>query len=224
MNGLDTPDDPSAPNPSPPVAASDPLKSMKLFFIDNQAGWPEEAVLAGDLVLWPDDGKYPSFTPVASAKHPAFDGQIIVQAGNRGLIISLCPGAVSMQDVRRILSAKGELGPEQYRVAVDAIVHRLMLYRAAGPETDAVHPFALLQWMQKANPMEAAIIQKALKLLYAKPEGIAYPTADGSNAFLNRELVHQEVEGMLDQLSATLNPSDIIKPVSGDAATTTTTE
>lgn len=94
MNATDEQDDPSSPEQ---VVASSPLKSMKLFFIDNQVSWSDKAVLAGDLVLWPDDNKYPAFVPVASAKHPNFDGTIVVLAGNRHIIVSLCEGAKALR-------------------------------------------------------------------------------------------------------------------------------
>ena len=221
MNSTDLPDDPNAPRD--PLAPA-PIKNMRMFFIDNQAGWPADAVLAGDLVIWPDDTKYPSFVPVASARHPAFDGQVIVQAGARRLIVSLCPGAKDAMDVRRIMSAKGARGPEQYQVAIDGIVQRVMLHRASSEGSDnQVHPFALLQWMQRSHPKEAAIIQKALKLLYAKPEAVSYQ-APGETRMLHRQAVHEEVEGMLDQLTEIVPSVPTIAPEHGDGATTTTTE
>ena len=73
--------------------------------------WSDKAVLAGDLVLWPDDNKYPAFVPVASAKHPNFDGTIVVLAGNRHIIVSLCKGAKDAAGVRKKMSAKGDAGP-----------------------------------------------------------------------------------------------------------------
>lgn len=207
MNGTELPDDPNAPAPA---ASTDPLKSMKLFFIDNQGGWPDTAVLAGDLVLWPDEGKYPAFTPIASAKHPAFDGTVIVQAGNRGLIVTLCAGANTMPEVRTAMSAKGAGAPEQYRIAVDAIVHRIMLWRALDKqEQSSVHPFALLQWLQTAHPKEAAVIQKALKQLYAKPEAVLYHRSKDHIEMMDRQDVHEHAEAMLDQLSE-VSPQDIM--------------
>lgn len=213
MNATDEQDDPSSPEP----IASTPLKSMKLFFIDNQVSWSDKAVLAGDLVLWPDDNKYPAFVPVASAKHPNFDGTIVVLAGNRHIIVSLCEGAKDAAGVRKKMSAKGDAGPEQYGIAIDGIIQRVLLWRdpslssAMGGASDGVHPFALLQWMQRAHPLEAAIIRKALDQLYAKPVAFAYQAENGKSEFIDREKVHEHVEGMLDQLSATLGPSDIMK-------------
>jgi hypothetical protein len=225
MNATDEQDDPG--EASAPVVASTALKSMNLFFIDNQVSWSDKAVLAGDLVLWPDDNKYPSFVPVASARHPNFDGTIVVLAGNRHIIVSLCEGAYDSAGVRKTMSAKGDAGPEQYGIAIDGIIQRVLLWRETdgglGHE-DGVHPFALLQWMQRSHPAEAAVIRKALDQLYAKPVAFVYVTKDGQHEFLNREQVHEHVEGMLDQLSATLGPADIVKPVAGDGATTTTTE
>jgi hypothetical protein len=214
MNATDEQDDPNEPGAaSAPVVASTTLKSMKLFFIDNQVSWSDKAVLAGDLVLWPDDNKYPAFVPVASARHPNFDGTIVVLAGNRHIILSLCEGAYDSAGVRKKMSAKGDAGPEQYGIAIDGIIQRVLLHREAeqGAE-DGVHPFALLQWMQRSHPVEAAVIRKALDALYAKPVAFVYATKDGAHEFLNREQVHEHVEGMLDQLTATLGPADIMKP------------
>jgi len=217
MDGTDTPDDPNAPAPAP---TSDAVKSMGLFFIDNQGIWPEGAVLAGDLVLWPDDGKYPAFAPVAAATHPNYDGTVVVQAGNRGLVISFCAGARDGAAVRKSMSAKGDAGPEQYRIAVDGIVQRIMLWRAGKEKAEGrtdVHPFALLEWMCKANPREAAILQKALLLLLAKPEPIVYQANPETHKWVSREEMFEEVEAMLDQLKVLVIPELPASPLSQEA-------
>lgn len=207
----DMPEYPDAPDEHQ-VPHND-VKSMELFFIDNQASMWKDAVLAGDLVIAPDDGKYPTFQPIASAKHPNYDGMIVTMAGNRGIVMAFCPGARSAEDVRKIMSARGSNGPEQYRVAVDALVHRVVLWRAgqdAHKIDDRVHPFALLQWMQTAHPAEASVIQRALKRFYAKPEAVGYDSG-GQYDTIDRQQVHEMIGGMLDQLADIVPTAPTIK-------------
>jgi hypothetical protein len=141
------------------------IKSMAVFYIDNRQAWPESAILLKNLVVWPDDGVYPSSTPVAIAGHPNFDGKILVQAGNRALVVTLIKGAQSQNDVREGLKHK----PEQYRIAVDSIVHAIMLMRNERDDNDQssvegggdVHAFTLLN-MLKDRP-EGDLLREALK-------------------------------------------------------------
>lgn len=146
-------------------------KAMPLFFIDNQATWPVGAELVGDLVVWPDHGKYPSYVPIATAKSPFHKGTIVVQAGNRGLVVSFLDSTNEV-GIRREMSAfnanaeEERTNPKQYRIAVDAIMHRLTLMRAnkdAGLYENSVHPFSLLSWLAKAHPKEAMVLVHALK-------------------------------------------------------------
>lgn len=207
----DMPDSPDAPDEQ--QALQHDIKSMELFFIDNQAAWPPGTQLVGDLVVARDDGKYPSFQAVASAKHPNFDGLIITQAGNRGILVTFCAGARNAEEVRKIMSLKGRHAPEQYRIAVDAIVHRMMLWRedqAAHKVDNRVHPFALLQWLQASHPAEASVIQRALKRFYAKPEAVPFEK-DGHFVTLDRQQVHEMIEPMLDQLTDVVATAPTIK-------------
>lgn len=148
---------------------SDEIKSMSVFFIDNQHMWPKGAALHGNLVVWPDNGKYPTFTPVAIANHPQYDGKIVVQAGNRGIIVSFAAGAETPDEVRVAMSDKGL---EQYRIAAESIVHSLMLMRAkteGGREGD-VSTIALLTMLAKSNPLDAGILIQALNAWMKEPK------------------------------------------------------
>lgn len=160
-----------------------PVKSMRLFFIDNQGLWPDGTQLAGDFVIWPDTGVYPTAQPVSLAGHPSFAGKIVVQAGSQSIIVTFCPGAKDVADCRKQLSARGlENRPEQYRVAVDAIIQRIMLWRndrQSGEIRDDAHPFALMEWMKKAHHEETKVYLKALKLLLANTEAINELRAEG---------------------------------------------
>lgn len=140
-------------------------KSMQLFFIDNQGEWPNDAKLVGDLVVWPDKGKYPSFTPVALASAADFDGRILMLAGNRGLVVAFCPGAKDMKDVRRAMSAPGL---EQYRISLEGIIQRMLIHRHdAEAETEArdgaVNTVSLLTWLARSCPSDAKVLVNALK-------------------------------------------------------------
>jgi hypothetical protein len=158
-----------------PASFPPPLKSMGLFFIDNQGAWPTDkdgtckAEMAGDLVLWPDQGKYPTYVPVAVATHPNFDGKVVVQSGNRGLIITFIAGATTDPQIRRAF-ATGKY--EQYRIAIDAIVHRLMLWRAdVDNGANDVGPLALMAWLaasDRGRPL-AMVIGDCLSRLLADP-------------------------------------------------------
>jgi len=135
------------------------LKSMAVFFIDNKHAWPDDAVLSNGLVYWPDSGKYPGYTLVGLASHPEYDGKIVVQAGQLGMIATFIPGAQSIEDVKQGLKGK----PEQYRIAIDGIVQALMLARAdttggAGDVNDAT----LLHLLAQVAPERAAVLQQAL--------------------------------------------------------------
>jgi hypothetical protein len=171
-------------------AAMPEIKSMALFYIDNRQAWPESAILLQNLVIWPDDGVYPTSTPVAIAGHPNFDGKILVQAGNRALVVTLIEGAQTQNDVREGLKHK----PEQYRIALDAIVHAIMLMRAdaAGevrtkhPDGD-VHAFTLLNLL-KDKP-EGALIRDALGQ-YMKN----YPTHAQPTVYERLEEMYQALE------------------------------
>ncbi len=149
------------------------VKAMPLFFIDNQKSWPKSAQLLSDLVFWPDDGIYPSYTPIASARLPGFDGLVIAQAGNLGLVVTFLPGVgKDGKAIQAAMSNKKER-PEQYRIAVDSIIQRLALMRVnqdAGVQQDSVHPFSLLSWLAKSHSKEGAILVDALTAYMKAPE------------------------------------------------------
>jgi hypothetical protein len=168
------------------------IKSMKVFFIDNQGEWGPGAEMVGGIVAWPDAGRYPASAPQAIATHPNYDGRVVMLGGNRCLVLSFVPGAKNMDDVKKALNGRGAK-PVQYRISLDAIVHRLLLSGAAsgmlndGLEgSDEVHPLSLLRWLAKTSPDEAGVLAAALKAYL--PQAI---TIDAFN--------HAEV--MLDQLS-----------------------
>lgn len=109
----------------------DDIKSMPVFFLDNKHMWSSEAILLKNLVLWPDGGKYPTFKPVSIARHPQFDGMITVLAGNRRIVVTFLPGVESQAEIPKAMN----LHPEQYCIAIEAIVHAIMVHKA---EADGV--------------------------------------------------------------------------------------
>jgi hypothetical protein len=145
-------------------------KSMDMFFIDNRASFTSEAVLAGDLILAPDDGVYPRAVPVASATHPAFDGRVVVMAGNRTLVVALVHGAKSDRDVQTIMSAMPKSAKEgrvnQYVVALDPIVHRVVSHAYQEQEGDVPANVTLgkiLVAMATEHPTETDNLRIALR-------------------------------------------------------------
>ena len=172
---------------------------MPVFFIDNQQMWPANAKLLKDLVLWPDAGKYPSYQPVALASHPEFEGKIVVQAGNRGIVVTLVPGAETPNDIRVALSAKQT--PEQYRVAIDSIIHAIMLMRADSEGHGEVHPFSLLTMLAKVAPIEAGVILAALN------QWIRNPTPLPDDQDLRKALI-QSGEDMISTLKRTIDETE----------------
>ncbi len=142
---------------------------MPVFFVDNQHMWPKGAALHGNLVVWPDAGKYPTFVPVAIANHPQFDGKVVLQAGNRGIIVSFAAGASTPDETRTAMSDRSL---EQYRISAESIVHALMLMRLkteGGREGD-VSTIALLTMLAKSNPLDACILMHALKAWMKDPK------------------------------------------------------
>lgn len=189
-----------------------PIKSMELFLIDNQQAWGKGSKLVGDLIVWPDTGVYPSYAPVGILTHPNFNGRAVVQAGNRGIVVTFCPGAKDGEDCRRQLSSK-ETRPEQYRISIEALVHRLVL---AGGGTAAdlhevhsrdhqagVEPLALIAWLTKAAPKEAAVLERALTAFCKNPQGIAYGPG-GEAPELTAQEACQEADSMLTTIHETL--------------------
>jgi hypothetical protein len=170
------------------------LKSMAVFYVDNQHMWPPTAVLLKNLVVWPDAGKYPSYTPVALANHPEFDGKIVVQAGNRGIVVSLLAGAETPEDIRASMSGK----PEQYRIAIESVVHAIMLMRAQteGERNDA-HPVTLLNMLKDTS--EGANLRDALKHYLA-----TFPKDADVNDALTR---YGQCEDLLEALAPTPEPA-----------------
>jgi len=167
--------------------SADVVKSMKLFFIDNQGAWPAHkdgtcrAKLVGDLVVWPDDGRYPTYVPVAVATHPNYDGCIVVQAGNRGILITFVPGATTEEDVRAAFNKKSDVPLESYRLSIDAIVHRMVLHfveQAGGKTTSEVDPLSLMSWMAASDNgrNSARVIAAAAQALMARPETLQETT------------------------------------------------
>lgn len=181
-----------------------PIKSMELFTIDNQQVWGKGARLVGDYVVWPDQGIYPSYAPVGVLTHPNYDGKVVVQAGNRGIVVTFCPSARDQNDCRRILSAKER--PEQYRLAVDAIVHRLILAGAGtdkdlSPSVSASHgsgldPLAVMAWLARSAPKEAAVVEAALKAFAKSPQPVGYGKPEDMTALL-KEDAYQAADDML---------------------------
>ncbi len=172
---------------------TDPIKSMPVFYIDNQHMWPEGAKLHGNYVVWPDAGKYPTYTPIGLAEHPQFEGKVVVQGGNRGLVVSFVAGAKSADDVRKGMSAKGV---EQYRISVESIIHALMLMRAetkGGSEGD-LHPLAILTMLAKASTYDADILIQALKAWMLKPMSAA-GVVDTAKALESAEEMIKALQG-----------------------------
>lgn len=179
---------------------NDPVKTMRLFFMDNQHAWPKGVDLAGDLVIWPDQGIYPQSAPVALCSHPNFDGRILVQAATRTILVTFCPDAVTQADVSNQINSRKR--PEQYRVAVDALVQRIMLWREAaglaGKPSDDIHPMTLLKWLATACPDEAKVLRAALQVLLGLPKVIGKLDEDGvKNAFTNADDMLSALDGAL---------------------------
>lgn len=185
------------------------LKPMELFAIDNAGAWGKGAALVGDLVVWPDKGMYPAAVPVGLLTHPAFDGTIVVQAGNLCLLISFLPGIPSANKagIRAVMSDKVNR-PEQYRLALDALVHRMLLAGAGGDadlsagaraheHSAGLDPLALIAWMAKHNPKEAAVVEQALSTVAREPQPLTFTDVEGSDRALMKDDVYQVADDML---------------------------
>ncbi len=145
-------------------------KSMDLFFIDNRSSFTQEAVLAGDLILAPDEGVYSQAIPVASATHPAFDGRVVVMAGNRTLVVALVSGAHTDGDVRRIMSDMPKSAKtghvQQFVIALDSIIHRVVSHAYQAQENDVLASVKLgtiLAALVTEYPTESGHIRTAME-------------------------------------------------------------
>lgn len=182
---------------------TDPVKTMRLFFMDNQHAWPKDVDLAGDLVIWPDQGLYPTGTPVSMCSHPNFDGRIVVQAATHTILVTFCKDAKTSDDIKNIMSNRKR--PEQYRVAVDALVQRIMLWRKAkefsddpAAPTDDIHPMTLLKWLATACPDEAKVLHAALQVLLGLPMVFKRLDEEGvKNAYTNADEMLSALDGAL---------------------------
>lgn len=161
-------------------------KSMEMFFVDNRATYTQEAQLAGDLVLAPDDGVYPRAIPVAGATHPSFDGKIVVLAGNRTLLVALVHGARNEKDCQRIMSAMPKSAKEgkvqQFTIGLDSIIHRVMMHtyeQQEGHERKNVPLGKLFDALAEEHTQEATQIVDALDHMtrYGKGEKGLTPEA-----------------------------------------------
>lgn len=186
-----------------------PLKSMEMFAIDNAGSWGKGAVLLGDLVVWPDKGMYPGYAPVGFLTHPNFDGTVVVQAGNRGIVITFIPGIPSsnQKGLREAMSDKVKR-PEQYRIGIEALLQRLLLAGAGTGEDlrlgaaahghDAgVDPMAMVAWLSRHYPKEAAVMEDALKRVAKAPEPITYTDIAGQPRAMMKEDTYQAADDML---------------------------
>jgi hypothetical protein len=151
---------------------------MPVFFVDNQGAWPtddnglSQAQLVGNLVLWPDTGKYPTFQPIAMADHPQFDGKIVVMAGSRRVVMAFVKNAQSADDVRKAMTHKTE-DVEQYCLAVDALIQAVMLHRlSGGPVNEVSDPLSILAWLSasKEGGDASLVIAAALNWFMKMPE------------------------------------------------------
>lgn len=188
----------------------DQPKSMRLFFIDNQGSWPPGARQVGDLVVWPDTGKYPTYAPIAFGKHPNFDGVFVVQAGNRGVLVSFAHGVKEQgKDLADAMSGKGKQ-VTQIRIAVDALVHRLVLDMHGEAEAghDDADPLALLSWLATApkSKLHAIVLATVLRGLMDDADKLALLTQRLREIDLQAD-AFTLVDGMLTTIEQTLATS-----------------
>lgn len=172
----------------------DTPKSMEVFFLDNQGAWPKGTRKVGDFVVWEeDDGRYPTFAPVAAAGHPNFDGLIVVLAGNRSLVVSFYKGAKTIDDVKAQI--KKNVPRKQFRIAIDAIVHRLVVSLLGDVSKDDADPISVLTWLMRSSPHEGAVVTSALTALLRDPAALkAIPSEEDRNAFTTAEQLLESMQ------------------------------
>lgn len=123
------------------------MKSMQLFFIDNQHLMEEGAELHGNLVvakLEPRQ-KFPTsnFVPMGMATVDGFDGMLFLQAGNGALVITIIEGKTKddLRDINKILvTQKPSQWPDyihQYRINMLGIMQYMaLLHSGEDPHND----------------------------------------------------------------------------------------
>lgn len=156
------------------------LKSMAVFFVDNQSLMADNAQLHQNLVFSPDEGKYPTAAPIGQATVNGFDGVVIVQAVPGAVVVSLLEG-ISKKDIneiRRIMSAKPSQRPDcfrQYRIDVMALIQATLLYDAGELGSNEASPYRAMDLIAHSGGDEAAIVKAALEQFLKDPEIDAKP-------------------------------------------------
>lgn len=161
-------------------------KSQGLHYVDNSHTYPADAAMAGELVLWKDDGVYPGGVPIVLASHPSLEGRIIVQGGNRTLLVSIVFGAKDMTDVTRALSGlpanaredetlrrSKDFWVQQYRIDLGALINRVVMHQfnvQEGAPLSDISSLKLLTALARSEAADAAVIKVALEAAMRAPD------------------------------------------------------
>ena len=168
------------------------MKSMQVFFIDNQGLLTKDAELIGNLVIskvFPP-AKFPIAAMVGQASVADFDGLIVVQAQNGAIVFNVFDGK-SKDDLEEIRSIMTKKKPSawpswihQYRIDIMALIQFVALYHAGEAGNDEVNPYNLLDLLARKGGKESAIIRQGLRDFCRAPE---VPDVEPKEAFETAE-------------------------------------
>lgn len=153
------------------------LKSMPVFFIDNQNLLTEGSELIGNLVISKETpAKYPTAAMISAASVNGFDGLIVLQACTNSIVAFIFDGKTTkdLQEIREVMTKKK---PSQwpswihmYQVNAAGLIQFLALYHTGQAGSDDMNPYTLMDLLAAKGGKEAAIIQQSLKDFCRAPE------------------------------------------------------
>lgn len=162
------------------------VKSMPIFFLDNQGLLEEGSELIGNVVLAKiAPAAFPTYTNVGMAAVAGFNGMLVCSAGNNGILVYVFEGKTKddWDDIRKALSSKPSSWPSwihQYRISVPALLNLIAGHHQGEYDPTCAKGVPLYPALEHAPVEEKTILRTALRLLLAKPES---PGLNGAQVF-----------------------------------------
>lgn len=178
------------------------IKSMPLFFLDNQGLLEEDAELVGNIVLTKiAPATFPTFTNIGMASVAGFDGMLVCSAGNNGILVYVFEGKTKddWDEIRAALSTKPNEWPawiHQYRINVPALLNLVAGHHQGNYDPTCTKGLPLYPTLEHAPAEERTVLRAALASLLVKPQA---PGMDGAQVFA-------VAEGLLGALGALGDP------------------
>jgi len=153
------------------------LKSMPVFFIDNQGILPDGAELVGGVVITKEPpAKYPTAAMISAATVNGFDGLIVLQACTHSIIAFVFDGKTTkdLPAIRQIMTTqKPSCWPEwihMYQINAAGLIQFVALYHRGEAGSDEVNPYHLMDLLARRGGPEAAVMRQSLHDFCRAPE------------------------------------------------------